>query len=322
MRSRIQAGHVKLSEFALGAGKRGPAESDAACFAVMDRYMEYGGNTFDSARAYMGGQADEALGRWMRSRRIDRDCVTLVMKGCFPADARQMHLSRLSPRDIAGDLEESLRAVGTDHADLYLLHRDNPRLPVSDMMIALDRLVREGKTRAVGCSNWTIGRIIEANEFAAAEGLTLLSLCQIHFSLAQTTAAQTKDVTHVPMSNVEFGWYEESRFPIMGYGPLGRGYFHRRISGAAPTDGDRRYYDYIPENRRRADRLAKLSRETGYSPAAILLAYSRDHRLESTPLAGFSRPEQLDDAYGALRFELTPGQINYLETGCEESAGF
>ena len=315
MKKSIQAGPVALSEFALGAGKRGPAESDEACFKVMDRYLEYGGDTFDTARTYMGGQADESLGRWIRSRGIDRDKLTLVLKGGFPADSKKMHISRLSPAEIAGDLEDSLAAVGTDHADLYLLHRDNPRLPVDEIMMTLDRLVREGKTRAVGCSNWTIGRIIEANEFAEKNNLTPLSLCQIHFSLGQTTAAQTKDVTHVPMSNVEFGWYEESRFPIMGFGPLGRGYFHRKLSGMEMTEGDRRYYDYIPENRRRAERLKKLSEATGYPIAAILLAYSRDNKLRSVPLAGFSRVEQMDEAYRALSFTLTAEQIRYLETG-------
>lgn len=315
MKKLIPAGPVALSEFALGAGKRGPAEADEACFAVMDRYLEYGGNTFDTARTYMGGQADESLGRWIRSRKIDRDDLTLVLKGCFPADSKKMHISRLSPEEIAGDLEDSLKAIGTEYADLYLLHRDNPRLPVDDIMITLDRLVREGKTRAVGCSNWTIGRIIEANEFAEKNGLAPLSLCQVHFSLGQTTAAQTKDVTHVPMSNVEFGWYEESRFPIMGFGPLGRGYFHRKINGLAMTEGDMRYYDYIPENRRRAERLSKLTKATGYSPAAVLLAYSRDNKLRSVPLAGFSKVSQMDEAYQALNFTLTPEMIRYLETG-------
>ena len=315
MMKKMHIGPVEVSEFALGAGKRGPKEMDEACFAVMDRYMEYGGTTFDSARVYAGGQSDEALGRWLKSRKIDRNAVSLVLKGCHPADSRQMHISRLSPEEIAGDLEASLQAVGTDYADLYLLHRDNPRLPVDEIMVTLDRLVREGKTRAVGCSNWTIGRIIEANEFAEANGLHKLSVCQIHFSLAQTTASQTKDVTHVPMSDVEFGWYQESGFPIMGFGPQGRGYFHRKLSGIAATDGDKRYYDYIPENRRRAERLGRLAKETGYSPAAILLAYSRDNRICSEPLAAFSSIAQMEDAYGALKFTLTPGQIRYLETG-------
>ena len=305
---------VELSEFALGSGKRGPVENDEACFAVMDHYMEYGGRTFDSARVYAAGQSDAALGRWMRSRKVDRDSVTLVMKGSHP-EPSQMFVSRLSAAEIAFDLEESLRAAGTDHADLYLLHRDNPRLPVDEIMITLDRLVREGKTRAVGCSNWTIGRIIEANEFAEANGLHKLSLCQIHFSLAETTAAQTKDITHVPMSGVEFGWYKESGFPIMGFGPQGRGYFHRKLSGLPASDGDKRYYDYIPENRRRAERLGKLAKETGYSPAALLLAYTRDNALTCEPLVGFSSAAQMDEAFGALSFSLTKEQIRYLETG-------
>ncbi len=101
MKRYVQAGPVALSEFALGAGKRGPRESDEACFSVMDRYMEYGGDTFDTARTYMGGQADEALGRWIRSRRLDRDSLTLVLKGCFPADSQKMHISRVSQMDEA-----------------------------------------------------------------------------------------------------------------------------------------------------------------------------------------------------------------------------
>ena len=315
MMRKIQAGPVMLSEFALGAGKRGPKEYDEACFAVMDHYLEYGGNTFDSARIYAAGQSDEALGRWIRSRRIKREELTLVLKGCHPTDTSKMYISRLSAEEIRFDLEESLRAVGTDYADLYLLHRDNPRLPVDEIMITLDRLVREGKTRAVGCSNWTIGRIIEANEFAEKNGLTPLSLCQIHFSLARTTASQTKEVTHVPMSDVEFEWYEESQMPIMGFGPIGRGYFYRRLNGMEMTEGDKKYYDYIPSNRRRAERLKKLSEATGLPAAAILLAYSRDNKLNSIPLAGFSKISQMDEAYQALKFTLTMDQIRYLETG-------
>ena len=72
MMKKVSVGPVALSEFALGAGKRGPKEFDEACFAVMDRYLEYGGNTFDSARVYAAGEADEALGRWIRSRQLKR----------------------------------------------------------------------------------------------------------------------------------------------------------------------------------------------------------------------------------------------------------
>ncbi len=312
---KINVAGVEMSEIALGSGRRGPKEMDEACFAVMDRYLERGGSCFDSARVYAAGQSDEALGRWLKLRGIRRETVTLVMKGCHPLDPKAMHLSRLTPEDIRGDLEASLRAADVDYADLYLLHRDNPRIPVSEIMPALDSLVREGKARAIGCSNWTIGRIIEANEFARANGLAPMSLCQIHFSLALTTASQTQDVTHVPMSDVEFGWYKESGFPIMGFGPQGRGYFHRKQLGMEATAGDRRYYDYIPENRRRAERLIRLSEATGRPVSALLIAYSRDNALNAVPLSAFSSVQQLDEAFEALEFRLTPEQIRYLETG-------
>ncbi|MBO4299388.1 MAG: aldo/keto reductase [Clostridia bacterium] len=314
---RINVAGLKLSELALGSGKRGPAENDRTVFAIMDRYIELGGNCFDTARKYADGQSDEALGRWLRSRGLC-DQVIIVTKGCFPADSSAMHISRLSPAEIESDLEESLRAIGTDHTDLHLLHRDNPRLPVADIMITLDRLVKAGKARAVGCSNWTIGRIIEANEFAAQNGLTPFSLCQIHFSLAVTTAAQTKDVTHVPMSDVEFGWYVESQFPIMGYGPQGRGYFKRVIAGEPLREGDIRYYDRIPENRRRAARLDWLAKALGRSPVAICVAYTRDNKAKCIPLSGFSSVGQLEESFDALNFHLTPAQIDYLETGRNE----
>ena len=86
----INVAGLELSELALGAGKRGPVENDAAAFAVMDRYIELGGNCLDTARMYAGGQSDEALGRWLKSRGL-RNQVILVTKGCFPADSKAMH---------------------------------------------------------------------------------------------------------------------------------------------------------------------------------------------------------------------------------------
>ncbi len=308
----INAAGIEMSEFALGAGKRGPVENDRAVFAVMDRYMELGGNTFDSARMYAGGMSDEALGRWLKRTGM-RNRAVIVAKGCFPADPKKMHISRLSPEEIRQDLEESLKAIGIDCTDFYLLHRDNPRIPVSEIMPTLDALVKEGKTRAVGCSNWTVGRIIEANEFAGKNGLTAFSVSQLHYSLAVTPAAQTGDVTHVPMSDVEFGWYAESRFPIMGFGSQGRGYFKRVLAGEPLREGDIRYYDHIPENRRRAQRLSILSRQIGRSPAAICAAYTRDNRVSCIPLCAFSDTVQLEDAFDALNFTLTPEEIDFLE---------
>ena len=112
---------------------------------IFDRYRALGGMSFDTARMYYGGECDRMLGEYINSRGIRHE-TTVCMKGCYPLEQAKMHEARLAPEDIVGDLEKSLRAFGTDYADMYLLHRDDPARSVEEIVPVLDRLVREGKT--------------------------------------------------------------------------------------------------------------------------------------------------------------------------------
>ncbi len=302
-----------MSEIALGAGKRGAEKDDAVVFEIMDRYVELGGNSFDTARVYGDGASDAGLGRWLKSRGL-RDSVTIVSKGSHP-DRANMFVPRLSRAEIEQDLNESLRYMGTDHSDLHLLHRDDIKTPVSEIVSSLDALVKAGKTRAVGVSNWTVSRIAEANRFAKENGFAPISCCQMHFSLAQTTAPATGDLTHVPMNDIEFGWYKESRLPVMAFSVQARGWFSVRAAGGTPKDSPTRYYDGFPENFRRLERLQKLAGELGKSLAAVTTAYARDSGINCVPLCAFSSVAQLEESLEALSFMLTPAQARYLETG-------
>ena len=311
---RIQiAPGIEMTDIAMGESRRGYPDCEQSAFEVMDRYVELGGNTFDSARLYSDGAADRALGKWIKSRGL-RDSLTVVTKGSHP-DRKNMFASRLTRRDIEGDLDESLAFMGLAYSDLHLLHRDDVRIPVEEIMPSLDALVRAGKTRAVGVSNWTAARIIEANQFALEKGLEPIRCCQLHFSLAQTTAAATGDITHVPMNDVEFGWYRESRLPVMCFGAHGRGWFAARARGEEPKEKPRRYYDMFPENHRRLARLLKTAETLGVSPAAVATAYVRDRGLNAVVLSSFSSRKQLEEAWEAETFRLTRAQLRYLETG-------
>lgn len=306
---------IALSEIALGDSRRGRPETEEQAFRVMDHYFARGGNTFDSARMYDDGGADRAMGKWVKSRGIDRDAICYVTKGSFPADPKRMHVSRLSMEEIEQDLDESLALSGLGHSDLHLLHRDDIRLPACEIMPRLDALVRAGKARAIGVSNWTVSRIIEANSFALENGLAPIRCSQLLFSLAQTTAATTGDLTHIIMNEVELGWYRESRLPVMCFGAQAKGWFAARASGAAPKESPERYYGLLPENYRRLVRLEKLSQKIGKPMSAITTAYVRDHGLNASVLCSFSSPEQLDEVLEAETFTLSPDQIRYLETG-------
>ena len=304
---------IQVQPIALGATGMGAADTERTRFAIMDSFVARGGNCFDTARVYADGQSDVALGKWLRASGM-RDQVILCAKGCHP-NRQNMHVSRLSREEILGDLEQSLKAMQLDCSDLYLLHRDDPKKPVSEIVDVLHEAVQGGKTRAVGVSNWTVGRIAEANAYAKQQGFTPLSVCQLHYSLALTTAAQTQDITHVPMSNVEYGWYRETGFPVMGFGTQARGFFARYAAGTEQKPGPQQYYGPIPENFRRADRASRLSKQLGVGLSALLAAYVRDAGLNAVTLIGVSSLTQLDEVWEATRFTLTPEHIRYLENG-------
>lgn len=305
---------IELTDLALGETGRGNPATRERAFTVMDHYYEKGGTTFDSARVYGDGAADKALGEWIASRKIDRETIIYVSKGSHPP-LGQMHISRISKEEMMRDLDESLAFSGQSYSDVHMLHRDDLSLPVEDIMPWLDALVQSGKTRAIGVSNWTVGRIIQANEFALANGLEPIRCSQMHFSLAQTTPAMSGDQTHVMMNDIELSWYRESQLPVMCFGAQARGWFAARAQGKDPKAGAIRYYDTLPENHRRLIRAKKLAEKLGKPLPAITSAYVRDRGIRSIVLSSFSSTQQLDEVLAMDSFRLSAEQIKYLETG-------
>lgn len=304
------ANGVQLSKITMGinAWRTGVAEE------IFDRYRALGGMSFDTARMYYGGECDRMLGEYINSRGIRHE-TTVCMKGCYPLEQEKMYEARLAPEDIVGDLEKSLMAFGTDYADMYLLHRDDPARSVEEIMPVLDKLVREGKTRCVGVSNWTAGRINMANRFAKENGLEPLAVSQLHFSLALTTPPLTGDITHVPMNSTEEMWYRESGMPVMAFAAQGKGFFAQYEAGGAFKPVTQAYYANLPENHRRAGRALELARKYGVSSTVIALAYIMGHPLNPSAMCTYTKLEQYEDSIRALDICLAPEEIEYLEKG-------
>ena len=304
------ANGVEISKITMGinAWRTGVAEE------IFDRYRDLGGMTFDTARMYYGGECDRMLGEYINSRGIRNESV-ICMKGCYPLEQAKMHEARLTPEDIVGDLEKSLAAFGTDYADLYLLHRDDPMKPVEEIVPVLDKIVKDGKARCVGVTNWTVGRINMANEFAKANGMEQLAVSQLHFSLALTTPHLTGDITHVPMNATEEMWYRESGMPIMAFAAQGKGFFAQYEAGGEFKPTPKAYYASLPENHRRAQRAIELGRKYGVSSTVIALAYIMEHPLNPSAMCTYTKIEQYEDSIRALDIRLTQDEIEYLEKG-------
>src|SRR3569833_1289287 len=148
-------------------------------YELLDRWVEAGGNIVDTAHLYNGGSSERALGQWI----ADRDCreQIVVLTKCAHHNVDR---KRVTPEDITCDLRDSLARLKTDYVDLYILHRDDPEIPVGEIVDVLNRYYREGRIHAFGGSNWSTARLDEANAYAAAHGLQGFTGSSPHLSLA------------------------------------------------------------------------------------------------------------------------------------------
>lgn len=298
-----------LSSLVLGTAPFGSGIPREMAFSVLDAYLGNGGNFIDTAAVYGMGQSEKTIGDWMKARGT-RERVFLSTKGGHPS-IPDWH-GRITEADIRADMEDSLRYLQTDRVDIYFLHRDDESQPVEAIMPILDRLVREGKTRYIGASNWTVARVNQANAFARENGLTAFSMSQIYWCGAVINQKGVYDPTLVVMDSTEHAGYTQNRMPVMAYTSQARGLFsHIRDKGfdALPEDMKRTYLN--PVTKARAERILAVSAETGISPTAVSLAYLLyDGKVKAYPILGISRPERLFEAMEV--FSLGENEIKQL----------
>ncbi|MCL2827150.1 MAG: aldo/keto reductase [Oscillospiraceae bacterium] len=280
-------------------------------YSYLDEYLDAGGNCIDTARMYDHGLAEEIVGAYMKTKQ--RDKLVVVTK-CAHYDTNFYPIRhRLSESDIRSDVETSLRELDTDYIDVLLLHRDDIKRPVEAIMPILHQFVKDGKVRVIGTSNWTAGRIQAANIFAAKNGLTPFSVSQIHHSLALTTAAQSGDLSHVIMDNIEYAWYKDTKFPIMAWSSTGKGFFSKQATGVALDPRGQRYYGWLRENFRRLDRAKELARKHSVSVGAVVLSYlMSDKTVPTVAVTAFSKQPQFDEALEATKLHLTEAERAFL----------
>ena len=294
---------------ALGTAPFGTGIPRDTSFSILDAFTDLGGDLVDTAAVYGMGVSEQTLGEWMRLRG-SRHRVSISTKGGHPSLPDWSR--RITETDIRADMEASLRFLGTDHVDIYFLHRDDESKPVEAIMPILDALVREGKTRLIGASNWRVARIDEANAFAKANGLAGFSVSQIFHNAAVINKEGVYDPTLVAMDPAEHEGYAANGIPVMAYTAQAQGLFsHIRDKGyEGLSDGMVRTY-LNPATRKRAEKILAVSTETGLSPTAISLAYLLgDRKVKTFPILGFSRVERLNEAMEVFR--LGERELSYL----------
>lgn len=303
----------KISKFFMGTLFMFMAEKDKH-FKTWDAAFELGINAFDTARAY---DSEDTFGLWMKERG-NREEVVLLSKGCHPDGDKE----RVTPEAIDEDLKVSLEQLQTDYLDIYLLHRDNPSLPVGPIVEKLNEHHAAGRMKIFGGSNWTHQRLEEANEYAYAHNLVPMSVSSPNYSLAEQFENPFAPgcVTIAGNKNKEAqDWYIKNQMPVLAYSSLARGLFSGRIDREVfekdPDSIDqfcRKGYCY-EENFVRIDRCKEIATEKGCTVPQVAMAYVLDSPLNAYPVIGAANKAELESSIGALNVKLTPQEVQYLE---------
>ena len=269
---------------------------------VFDDFVERGGTTFDTAYIYGGGRGEKLLGQWITSRG-NRDEIVVIGKGA--------HTPHCDPESITRQLNESLERLQTDHVDLYMMHRDNEEIAVSEFVDVLDEHFKAGRIKAYGGSNWSLERFDEANAYAEASGRQPFTLLSNHLSLARAYDVPWAGCRHVSDDESQ-AWLRERQVALFPWSSQARGFFTGRAKPEDRSDEELVRCFYSDENFRRLDRARELAAAKGVEPTAIALAWLLHQPYPVFPLIGPRHVSETRTSTPGLSVTLTDEEVAYL----------
>ena len=303
----------KVSSLCLGTMNLGVSLDLAGSFAVLDGFREMGGNFLDTARLYgypdgVGyGASEKVIGRWMKERGC-RDQMIVATKGGHPP-LEDMGHGRLDRASLQSDLEGSLKDLGVERIDLYWLHRDDPKLPVEEILYTLNQFIKEGKIGAIGASNWLPNRLEQAERAAAREGMTGFCADQPMWSLARDEDRQDlAEKRLVQMDGALYAYHQETGLACAPFTSQAKGFYAKLDQGGEEALSDKARRRYLTRhNLELYPALKALCQQAGISVAAGALAYLTNQPFPTFPIAGVSRMAHLEDLRQAADASL-PGE--------------
>ena len=309
----VGSSELRVSPLGLGTNTFNDPGDPKQFHSVLDGFVERGGTFIDTADMYSywvpgnsGGESETIIGQWVADRR-NRDDVVIATKVSGKPD-----LLGLKPQTVVRGAEDSLRRLQTDYIDLFYAHYQDDETPIVESAAAFDRLVTEGKVRAVALSNFSVAAIEEW--FAACEenGFAKPVALQPRYSLVsreyETGLA---------------GVAQRLGMSVFPYQVLAGGFLTGKYRTEADTEGRARggaVKRYLtPDGLRVLDALDAVAAEHDTDPASVALAWATANGKVTAPLAAATSPAQLDQLFAAVALELTQDQVQRLD---EASATF
>jgi len=296
---RLGRTDLKVSSIGLGCVTFGREIDRDASLAVLDHALERGINVFDTAPVYGEGSSEAILGEWMADRGV-RDRVVISTKASLP----------LEREAILASAEESLRRLRVEQVEILKLHTWTDDTPLEEMLGALDTLVKTGKVRYIGCSNYDGAQLAQALQRQSELGYDRMEVVQPMYNLAHREVEEDL----LPLCAKE-------EVGIISYSPLGAGFLAGKYRAQGPVPEGTRF-DIKPGHQdiyfgdrgfEVVERLRAKSEEIGLSMVQLALSWVFDHQTWETVLVGGRRPDHVDQAFEAEARKLDPELLAELD---------
>ena len=285
---------------------------------LWDKWMEVGGNAFDTAHIYGGGSMEKLLGEWHRKRNNLKDLV-IVAKGA--------HTPNCDPKSISSQLTESLDRLQTETADIYIMHRDNTDIPVDEFIDVLNEEKSKGRINIFGGSNWTLERFKEANSWADSHNKNKLSILNNNLALSKMINPLWAGCISSNEDDI-LNYLQENQVAHLSWSSQGRGYFlpdeiTQKIEDKITSDesswrkpgehssGPLSCYD-SEDNRERKKRAFELAAKIGVDSQNIAGAWPIHLKFPSFALIGPRTIDELVSSLKNLEVEISDEQVNWL----------
>jgi aryl-alcohol dehydrogenase-like predicted oxidoreductase len=302
---------LKVSELCLGTMQWGWTADEATSFEVMDAFVAAGGTFIDTADVYSrwvegnpGGVSEEIIGRWMKARGNRQEIILAtkargrMWEGPNGEGLSRAHLMRA--------VDDSLRRLQTDYIDLYQTHWDDPETPLDETLGALDDMVRAGKVRYIGASNYKAYRLCGALWTSEKRSLARFDSLQPHYNLANRAEFERE---LKPLC-------EDQGIGVIPYSPLAAGFLTGKYQRGAETQSARaegiknRYFN--DRGWGILDKLQEVARGRNLSPTATALAWLLNQKVITAPIIGANSVEQLNASLAASGVKLSDDEMAAL----------
>ncbi|MEN8240912.1 MAG: aldo/keto reductase [Chloroflexota bacterium] len=307
---------LQVSELCMGTMQFGWTADQDTSFEVLNAAYQAGINFIDTADIYSrwvdgnpGGVSEQIIGEWIKKFKIPREKIVLATKvrGLISDDPADQGLSR---GHIIKSIDSSLKRLKTDYIDLYQAHWPDDGVPIEETLGAFNQLIKQGKVRAIGCSNYPAWRLMQSLWTADANHTARYDSLQPHYNLVHRSEFESE--LAAVCSEYQIG--------VIPYSPLAGGFLTGKYRKGEPIPANSRGENstrlqayFTDRNWTLLDKMEEIGKENGgFSISQVALAWQLANPIITSPIIGPKNLSQLEDNIGAVKLQLPPGNLELL----------